>query len=84
MTGSNVRRISSMIGYTFSPQHTSSLANAWDEWMTDTMQVRLVDDKHAALPVKDSACHTEISAALSGSVARPLLEKTFHMKIQSR
>lgn len=34
--------------------------------------------------MQDSACHTEISAALGRNVAKPLLEKTFHMKIQSR
>ena len=34
--------------------------------------------------LQDSACHTEISAVLGRAVARPLLEKTFHMKIQSR
>jgi hypothetical protein len=34
--------------------------------------------------VQDSACHTEMASVLSRAVARPLLEKTFHMKIQSR
>jgi hypothetical protein len=32
----------------------------------------------------DASVHTDIAAALSRSVSRPLLEKTFHMKIQSR
>jgi len=52
------------------PRYTSSMASAWEDWMADTMQ--------------DSAGHTEISAALGRAVARPLLEKTFHMKIQSK
>lgn len=52
------------------PRYTNSIALAWEQWMADVMQ--------------DSACHTEISAVLGRSVARPLLEKTFHMKIQSR
>ena len=34
--------------------------------------------------MQDSASHTEISATLGRDVAKPLLEKTFHMKIQSR
>jgi len=34
--------------------------------------------------MQDSASHTEISATLGRNVAKPLLEKTFHMKIQSR
>merc|ERR1719410_2551325 len=34
--------------------------------------------------MQDSASHTEISASLGRNVAKPLLEKTFHMKIQSR
>merc|ERR1712112_725758 len=45
-------------------------AIAWEQWMADVMQ--------------DSASHTEISASLGRNVAKPLLEKTFHMKIQSR
>eukprot|EP00092_Neocalanus_flemingeri_P009208 GFUD01009909.1.p1 GENE.GFUD01009909.1~~GFUD01009909.1.p1 ORF type:complete len:726 (-),score=191.16 GFUD01009909.1:343-2520(-) len=52
------------------PRSVNTLANAWEQWMADVMQ--------------DSACHTEISAALGRNVAKPLLEKTFHMKIQSR
>jgi len=52
------------------PRYTNSIALAWEQWMADVMQ--------------DSACHTEISAVLGRAVARPLLEKTFHMKIQSR
>jgi len=52
------------------PRSVNTIAIAWDQWMADVMQ--------------DSACHTEISAALGRNVAKPLLEKTFHMKIQSR
>merc|ERR1719228_1479290 len=52
------------------PRSVHTIAIAWDQWMADVMQ--------------DSACHTEISAALGRNVAKPLLEKTFHMKIQSR
>jgi hypothetical protein len=32
----------------------------------------------------DASVHTDIAGVLSRSVSRPLLEKTFHMKIQSR
>ena len=32
----------------------------------------------------DAAVHTDIAGVLSRAVSRPLLEKTFHMKIQSR
>lgn len=53
-----------------SPRSVNTIAIAWEQWMADVMQ--------------DSACHTEISAALGRNVAKPLLEKTFHMKIQSR
>lgn len=52
------------------PRCNSSLALSWDQWMTDVMQ--------------DSGCHTEIASVLGRAVARTLLEKTFHMKIQSR
>jgi len=52
------------------PRSVNTIAIAWENWMADVMQ--------------DSAGHTEISAALGRSVAKPLLEKTFHMKIQSR
>jgi len=52
------------------PRSINTIAIAWEQWMADVMQ--------------DSACHTEISAALGRNVAKPLLEKTFHMKIQSR
>jgi len=52
------------------PRSGSSIGIAWEQWMADIMQ--------------DSACHTEISSTLGRAVARPLLEKTFHMKIQSR
>jgi len=52
------------------PRSVNTIAIAWEQWMADVMQ--------------DSACHTEISAALGRNVAKPLLEKTFHMKIQSR
>ena len=48
----------------------NSIAIAWEQWMADVMQ--------------DSDCHTEISSALGRNIAKPLLEKTFHMKIQSR
>jgi len=53
-----------------SPRSVNTIAIAWEQWMADVMQ--------------DSACHTEISAALGRNIAKPLLEKTFHMKIQSR
>ena len=52
------------------PRSVNTIANAWEQWMADVMQ--------------DSASHTEISATLGRDVAKPLLEKTFHMKIQSR
>jgi len=52
------------------PRCTNSIAISWDQWMADVMQ--------------DSACHTEIASVLGRAVARTLLEKTFHMKIQSR
>lgn len=52
------------------PRSGSSIGIAWEQWMADVMQ--------------DSACHTEISSTLGRAVARTLLEKTFHMKIQSR
>jgi len=52
------------------PRCNNSIAISWDQWMADTMQ--------------DSACHTEIASVLGRAVARTLLEKTFHMKIQSR
>ncbi len=32
----------------------------------------------------DASVHTDIAGVLSRAVSRPLLEKTFHMKIQSR
>jgi len=53
-----------------SARSVNTIAIAWEQWMADVMQ--------------DSACHTEISAALGRDIAKPLLEKTFHMKIQSR
>jgi len=53
-----------------SPRSVNSIAIAWEQWMADVMQ--------------DSDCHTEISSALGRNIAKPLLEKTFHMKIQSR
>jgi len=52
------------------PRCNNSFAISWDHWMNDVMQ--------------DSACHTEIASVLGRAVARTLLEKTFHMKIQSR
>merc|ERR1719328_679745 len=52
------------------PRSVNTIAIAWEQWMADVMQ--------------DSASHTEISASLGRNVAKPLLEKTFHMKIQSR
>merc|ERR1719410_2668116 len=52
------------------PPMVNTIAIAWEQWMADVMQ--------------DSASHTEISATLGRNVAKPLLEKTFHMKIQSR
>jgi len=52
------------------PRCNNSFAISWDHWMNDVMQ--------------DSAAHTEISSVLGRAVARTLLEKTFHMKIQSR
>jgi len=52
------------------PRCVNTIAIAWEQWMADVMQ--------------DSASHTEISATLGRNVAKPLLEKTFHMKIQSR
>merc|ERR1719422_418851 len=52
------------------PPMVNTIAIAWEQWMADVMQ--------------DSASHTEISASLGRNVAKPLLEKTFHMKIQSR
>ena len=52
------------------PRSVNTIAIAWEQWMADVMQ--------------DSASHTEISATLGRNVAKPLLEKTFHMKIQSR
>jgi len=52
------------------PRSINTIAIAWEQWMADVMQ--------------DADCHTEISAALGRNVAKPLLEKTFHMKIQSR
>ena len=52
------------------PRCVNTIAIAWEQWMADVMQ--------------DSASHTEISASLGRNVAKPLLEKTFHMKIQSR
>jgi len=52
------------------PRCTNTIAISWDQWMADCMQ--------------DSACHTEIASVLGRAVARTLLEKTFHMKIQSR
>jgi len=52
------------------PHCSNSIAMSWDQWMAEVMQ--------------DSACHTEIASSLGRAVARTLLEKTFHMKIQSR
>jgi hypothetical protein len=52
------------------PRCNSSLAMSWDQWMSDVLQ--------------DSLGHTEIASVLGRTVARTLLEKTFHMKIQSR
>jgi len=52
------------------PRCSNSIAISWDHWMNDVMQ--------------DSACHSEIASVLGRAVARTLLEKTFHMKIQSR
>merc|ERR1719211_876970 len=52
------------------PRSVNTIAIAWEQWMAEVMQ--------------DSASHTEISATLGRNVAKPLLEKTFHMKIQSR
>jgi len=52
------------------PPCSNSIAISWDQWMAEVMQ--------------DSACHTEIASSLGRAVARTLLEKTFHMKIQSR
>jgi len=52
------------------PRCNNTIGLAWEQWMGDVMQ--------------DSACHTEMSSVLDRAVARPLLEKTFHMKIQSR
>merc|ERR1712025_75554 len=52
------------------PRCVNTIAIAWEQWMADVMQ--------------DSASHTEISAQTGRNVAKPLLEKTFHMKIQSR
>ena len=36
------------------------------------------------IPYQDSAAHLQISSMLEKVVARPLLEKTFHLRVQSR
>lgn len=54
----------------FRPNCNNSLFNAWDSFLNETES--------------DAQAHTDIAGVLGRSVSRPLLEKTFHMKIQSR
>ena len=48
----------------------STLWAGWDELLLETEA--------------DAACHADVAGVISRAVSRPLLEKTFHMKIQSR
>ena len=52
------------------PNCPNSLFNVWDSLLQETEL--------------DAAIHTDIAGVFSRAVSRPLLEKTFHMKIQSR
>ena len=61
--------------FSFSPFHlrpncNSTLFNAWDSLLNETES--------------DAVAHTDIAGVFGRAVSRPLLEKTFHMKIQSR
>ena len=58
------------ISLIFRPNCTNSLFTVWDSLLQETEL--------------DASVHTDIAAVLSRAVSRPLLEKTFHMKIQSR
>ena len=48
----------------------STLWTAWDGLLQETEA--------------DAASHADVAGVISRAVSRPLLEKTFHMKIQSR
>ena len=52
------------------PNCNSTLFNAWDSLLNETES--------------DAVAHTDIAGVFGRAVSRPLLEKTFHMKIQSR
>ena len=52
------------------PACTNSLFNTWECLLNETES--------------DAQVHTDIAGVLGRAVSRPLLEKTFHMKIQSR
>ena len=54
----------------FRPNCNNTLFNAWDSLLNETES--------------DATAHTDIAGVFGRAVSRPLLEKTFHMKIQSR
>lgn len=54
----------------FRPTCSNSLLNAWEGLLQETEA--------------DAHVHIDTAGVLSRAVSRPLLEKTFHMKIQSR
>ena len=56
--------------YYFSPSCSSTLFTTWDNLLAETES--------------DAQVHHNIAGVISRAVSRPLLEKTFHMKIQSR
>ena len=64
-------KVSSSISfYYFSPSCSSTLFTTWDNLLAETES--------------DAQVHHNIAGVISRAVSRPLLEKTFHMKIQSR
>ena len=52
------------------PNCNNTLFNTWESLLNETES--------------DAQAHTDIAGVLGRAVSRPLLEKTFHMKIQSR
>ena len=54
----------------YRPGCSSTLFTTWDNLLQETES--------------DAQVHANIAGVMSRAVSRPLLEKTFHMKIQSR
>ena len=61
---------SSVFVWNYRPGCSSTLFTTWDNLLQETES--------------DAQVHANIAGVMSRAVSRPLLEKTFHMKIQSR